>query len=483
MEQLKPALMITGLLLSLLSALMLIPAFIDLGTNNTNSGAFFEASFVNLIFGLCLYFVNRQKDLTQLSIKQVFIITGFTWLGMSFFAALPFVLSDKNYSLVDALFESISGITTTGATVFPDLQSHSKGLLLWRGILNWIGGIGIVVLGIVVLPFLKIGGMGLFRSESSDKMDKILPKTKQIAISIFVCYVSLNIIFAVAFNLAGMNWLDAIVHSFAGIATGGFSNYDASIGHFNSVTIEAIAIASMTIGALPFLLFVQLFLFGKFSLFKDSQVSWFLAIQLGTILIISWYLYVFSDFEFLVALRQAAFSITTIITTTGWATADFATWGPFPITLMFMILFIGGCSGSTAGSLKVFRIQVLFQMAKTHLYKLIQPHGVFNIYLNKRTVSEGNVSEIMGFTLLYTFSFMLIAVALAFAGLDFLSAMSGSIAMLANVGPGLSPLIGPVSNYVALSDLAKLICSFAMLLGRLEVYALLILLTPRFWRN
>ncbi|MFN5351879.1 MAG: TrkH family potassium uptake protein [Alphaproteobacteria bacterium] len=480
---LMPALMIVGLLLTIMGGIMLVPALIDFGTNAENSGAFFEASFITIILGLSFYLINRNGEETKnLSIKQVFIITGVIWVGISLSGALPFMLSDKKYSFYDAFFESVSGLTTTGATVFTGLQDHSKGILLWRAILNWVGGIGIVVLGMIVLPFLKVGGMQLFRSESSDKSEKFFPKTKQITISILICYLSLNLACAFFYHLAGMTWFDAITSSFSTVSTGGFANYDNSYAHFNNLYIELIAIVFMNLGSLPFLLYVQLVMFGKLNLFKDSQVLTFFSIQIFVILLVSSYLYIEKDFEFLVALRQVSFSVVSIMSTTGFATGDFSLWGPFVITLFFMLCFVGGCSGSTAGALKIFRVQVLFQMAKTHLYQLMQPHGIFKISLNKKSLKTEEVSSIMGFVLLYSFCFIVIAIALSFTNIDFLTAITASASMLANFGPSLEISTGPLGNYSQVSDFAKFICSVAMLLGRLEIYALLVLITPRFWR-
>jgi len=354
---------------------------------------------------------------------------------------------------------------------------------LWRALLQWLGGIGIIVTAVAVLPMLQVGGMQIFRLESSDTSDKVLPRAAQTSTAIGSIYLGLTLVCALGYWLAGMSGFDAIAHAMTTIATGGFSTSDLSIGVFDSWTIDTIAIAFMICGSLPFVLYLQAARGRPESLWRDSQVRWFLAIVIGAVSIISLSLYLSQELGLGVSIRAAAFNSVSVITGTGYATAAFDTWGSFPLIIFFVMMFIGGCAGSTTCGIKVFRFQVLYAIASMQIKRLLQPHGVFIPHYNRNPVTEEIALSVLGFVFFYILVFILLALGLSALGLDFLTSLSGAATAISNVGPGLGPTIGPVGTFADLPDAAKWMLSAGMLLGRLELFTVLVILTPAFWRN
>ena len=409
-------------------------------------------------------------------------MTNSAWISIALFGSLPFLLSDIEMSFIDAFFESTSGITTTGATVIENLEAKSHGILIWRALLQWLGGVGIIVMALAVLPMLSIGGMQLFKTESYETPDKVVPKAASFAAGISIVYITLTVIWALMLWGAGMPIFDSIAHAMTTLATGGYSTKSESLAAFDSSTIEIIIIFGMLVGSLPFVHYLTLSKNGLKNLIKDDQVKLFLTLVLFVVLIISLYLS-FNNLPFLDALRLASFNVVSIITGTGFGTSDFNNWGGFPTTILLILMFVGGCAGSTTCGLRMARIQVLIANAKAQVSKLIRPHAVVVSYYNQKPIPENVAESVMGFFFLYILSFAVIASLLGGLGLDLITAISGAASAIGNVGPGLGDIIGPSGSYQSIPDLGKIILCAGMILGRLEIFAILVMFSPLFWKN
>ncbi|MDE0815432.1 MAG: TrkH family potassium uptake protein [Alphaproteobacteria bacterium] len=468
--------------MSTLAVAMCLPAIFDLIIGNPNWQVFLLAAALTLFIGIMLVLMTRD-NVRKISIRQAFVLTTVVWVVIPSFAALPLAFADLQLSYTDAFFEAMSGLTTTGSTVMLGLDSTPPGILLWRALLQWLGGIGIIAMAIVILPLLQVGGMQLFRMESSDTSDKVMPRTTQIVTYISVLYVALTVLCAVLYWAGGMSGFDAVTHAMTTIATGGFSTHDASVGYFNSPAIDATATMFMLIGGMPFVLYLQALRGAPLRLIRDSQVRWFLATVV--IAVLSMWFYLVGDLEGQVFKNffRVAFNVVSVITGTGYSTEDYSAWGPFAVSVLFFLMFVGGCAGSTTCGIKIFRFQVLCATAKNQMYRLLQPHGVFIPYYNRRPIPETVTESVMGFFFLYALAFAVIAMGLGLLGLDFLTAASGAATAISNVGPGLGPRIGPAGTFATLPDAAKWLLSFGMLLGRLELFTVLVLLVPSFWRK
>ncbi|MFT5539389.1 MAG: trk system potassium uptake protein TrkH [Alphaproteobacteria bacterium] len=478
----RPIFFVIGILLVTLGAGMGVPTLTDLISGQSDWRVFAGAAGTCMFIGVTLILTMRTEKM-RLGVRQAFLLTTLSWLVIALFGALPFALADLNLSYTDAVFEAMSGITTTGATVITGLQNAPPGILIWRAILQWLGGIGIIVMAVSILPMLQVGGMQLFRMESSDKSEKALPRVAQVVAIIGAIYVGLTVLCALSYWIAGMPSFDAIAHAMTTVATGGFSTADTSVGSFNSPAIEWIAVVFMLSGALPFVLYIQAVRGNLMPLLRDSQVRTFLGIIFTMIvLLVTWQ--VAMDREALgPAIRLVTFNLISVMTGTGYATSDFSLWGEFAMTMFFFAMFVGGCAGSTTCGLKVFRFQVLYASTVAQAGKLLQPHGVFIPHFNKKPIPEAVSESVLSFFFLYVLAFGALAVGLGAMGLDFVTAISGAASSIANVGPGLGPVIGPAGTYASLPDPAKWLLSFGMLLGRLELFTVLILFTPAFWRN
>lgn len=461
---------------------MFVPAAADLAVGNQEWQVFATGAALTLFIGVMLV-LTTHSDVRNLSLRQAFILTTLSWVLMPAVAALPFVFADLGLSYTDAFFEAMSGLTTTGSTVITGLDQTKPGILLWRALLQWLGGIGIIAMAISILPLLQVGGMQLFRMESSDTSDKVMPRAAQIVTAIAVIYVGLTLLCALIYWLFDMSGFDAMAHAMTTIATGGFSTHDASLGFFGDARIDLTATCFMLIGSLPFVLYLQAIRGRPGGLFRDSQSRWFLVIVAFAVGAVTFWLLRFEHNDVPAALQLAAFNVVSVITGTGYSTVDFSAWGSFPLALMFFLMFVGGCAGSTTCGVKVFRFQVLYATTRCQMRRLLQPHGVFIPYYNKRPIPEEVGTSVMGFFFLYVVAFGFIAVGLGMLGLDFLTAASGAATAISNVGPGLGPVIGPSSTFANLPDAAKWLLSLGMLLGRLELFTVLVLLLPSFWRN
>ncbi len=482
MLDLRPVGYVIGLLIAALGATMFFPMLIDIAEGSTNWAAFLEAAIITITIGglIALACANGVKD--HLSIQQTFLLTTGVWVALPLFGAIPFATGATDAGLVDAIFEAMSGLTTTGSTVFSKLEELPKGLLFWRGLLQWFGGIGIIVVAMVFLPELRVGGMQIFRSEGFDTFGKILPRATEISSRISVVYFCLTIACAFTYVGFGMSPFDGAIHAMTTVATGGFSNYDASFATFGP-GVEYAAALFMLLAALPFVRYVQLIGGTAKPLFQDPQVRTFFLTVFFVVFLMALWQWNNATGSAETSFRKSLFNVVSILTGTGYASDDYTQWGSFPIAIFFFIGLIGGCAGSTACSIKVFRYQLLFSSIKSQVRRIHSPHGIFTPRYAGRRVGEDVLSSVMAFFVLFFVSLGVIAVLLATTGLDFVTSVSGAAAAIANIGPGLGPIIGPAGNFAPLSDTAKWILIAAMLIGRLELMAVYVLFTLKFWRG
>ena len=468
-----------GILQIILGIFMLIPIIAQIFYKEVDS-SFFGASIITIIFGT-LFFLSNLDHGKKLNLQQAFLLTALSWLSIAIFGSLPFILSNINFSFTNAFFESMSGITTTGSTIISNLESMPKGILLWRALLQWLGGIGIIVMAITLMPIMNVGGMQLFKISSNDTSEKILPKSKEIALRLIYIYSILTLLCAFSYKFLGMGVFDSLTHSMTTIATGGFSNYNDSIGFFNSFSIEISAMIFIILGSIPFIAYIKFLNGNKKIFFSDIQIKTFLKIILLSIIVLSFYL-VLNDTDNL-NFRSILFNVISILTGTGYVNAQYDNWGGFPLALFIGLMFIGGCAGSTTCGVKIFRIQILYSFIKNQIKKIIYPKGVFILKYNQNPVDNKFIASIISFIYMYFIIFFIITALLSLSGLDFITSISGAATSISNVGPGLGPIIGPNGDFSSLPDISKWILSFGMILGRLELFAILVLFLPSFWKN
>jgi trk system potassium uptake protein TrkH len=473
-----------GTFLSGIAVLMLLPALADYVTGERNWTAFVAAMAISGGAGGAMILAFRTSRKPVIGRREGFLLTALTWVVVCAFSALPFVLSDRHLSYTDAFFEAMSGLTTTGSTVIVGLDNVSHGILLWRALLNWIGGIGIIVLAVMMLPYLRVGGMQLFRIESSDKSDKIRARASEVTWEIFSVYAVLTLLCAIALTVAGMPLFDAVCHAMAALATGGFSTKSASIGYFHNPAIEWVSAFFMFVGGMTFTLMARAVWHGDWrSLLRDAQTRWYvIVILLASAALVLWQVAI-NGRDGISALRSSVFHVVSIATTTGFVSENYSIWGTFPATLFMLLLFLGGCSGSTAGAIKVFRYCILGSFAKWQMRSLVHQHRVLLPTYNGIPVTDDIVRSVISFVVLYVLAFALLGLAVAAFNIDIVTAFSGVAQALGNVGPGLGPIIGPDGNYSSLPDGAKWLLAIAMMMGRLELMTVLILFTPTFWRG
>ena len=479
MSNYKTVFFTLGILQLILGIFMLIPIFVQFFFNEIDS-SFFGASIITIIFGTLFFLSNLDHD-KKLNLQQAFLLTALSWLSIAIFGSLPLIFSEVNFSFTNAFFESMSGITTTGSTIIPNLEEMPKAILLWRAILQWLGGIGIIVMAITLMPIMNVGGMQLFKISNSDSSEKILPKSKEIALRLIYIYSGLTTLCAISYKILGMNTFDSITHSMTTIATGGFSNYNESIGFFNSFTIEISAMIFIILGSLPFIAYIKFLNGNRRIFFSDIQIRTFLKIILISILILSIYLFLDKSSE--LNFRTVLFNVISILTGTGYVNAQFDNWGGFPLIIFIGLMFIGGCAGSTTCGIKIFRFQILYSFVLNQLKKIIYPKGIFVLKYNQSPVDDKFTASIISFIYMYLVIFFAITALLSLTGLDFITSISGAATSISNVGPGLGSTIGPNGNFSSLPDISKWILSFGMILGRLELFAILVLFLPSFWRN
>ncbi|CAH8229996.1 Trk system potassium uptake protein TrkI [Vibrio aestuarianus] len=481
MLNLRPILFVIGLVLSKLALFMYVPTLVAFFTGTGGFLDFAQAVIITHVAAFICLSLGRTSHF-KLSVRDMFLITSLVWTIASAFAALPFVFIN-HISFTDAYFETMSGITTTGSTVLSGLDNMAPSILLWRSILQWLGGVGFIVMAVAVLPMLNVGGMKLFQTESSDWSDKSSPRAKTVAKNIVVVYLVLTLLCLIGYMLTGMTFFEAINHSFTTLSTGGYSTSDGSMNHFSNGA-HWVATLFMFLGGLPFLLFVTALRKRKpQALYKDAQVRGFTYLFLVSSLIITVWLIVRDGYNWLDALRVSMFNIISVVTTTGFGLEDFTAWGALPTTLFAFLMMAGACSGSTSGGIKVFRFQIAMTLLNKQMMKLIHPSGVFVQRYNQRPVNDDIVRSVVAFGITFFITIIAIAGCLSAMGLDPITSISGSITAVANVGPGMGSVIGPTGNFAPLPDAAKWVLSFGMLMGRLEILTILVLFFPAFWRR
>ena len=481
MSNYKTVFFTLGILQIILGISMLIPILTQIIYSELDS-SFIGAAIISIIFGVLFFLSNLNHD-KKLNLQQAFLLTALSWLTIAIFGSLPFIFSNLELSITDSFFESMSGITTTGSTIISNLQEAPKSILLWRAMLQWLGGIGIIVMAITLMPIMNVGGMQLFKISSNDSSEKLLPKSKEVALRLIYVYLTLTTFCALTYRIFGMSIFDSITHSMTTIATGGFSNYNESIGHFNSLSIEISSMIFIILGSLPFIAYIKFLNGDKKIFFLDTQIKSFIKIIIFSVILLSLYmLFYTSNFSF-INLRPIFFNVISILTGTGYVTGEFDVWGSFPLVFFLMLMFIGGCAGSTTCGIKIFRIQILYVFVVNQLKKIIYPKGIFLIKYDKNTIDDKFMASIISFIFLYLVIFFLITAFLTLSGLDFVTSISGAATSISNVGPGLGSTIGPSGNFANLPEVSKWILTLGMILGRLELFAILVLFLPSFWRN
>ncbi|KAA0679745.1 TrkH family potassium uptake protein [Roseomonas genomospecies 6] len=478
----RPVFYIIGALLSVLAVAMLVPMTVDLAVGNPDWMVFAIAFALTLFFGVQFMLANRM-DWMSLNLRQAFLLTALAWIIVCAFAAVPFMVSQIKLSAADAYFEAMSALTTTGSTVISGLDRLPPGLLLWRSLLQWLGGIGIIGMAIAILPFLRVGGMQLFRSESSDRSDKVTPRASDLAIAVGWIYLSLTAVCTVTLAYAGMTWFDAVNHAMTAVSTGGFSTRDASVAAWNSPAIEWILVVFMMLGGMPFVRFISLAQGRAASFWRDTQIRWYVGFLAAVSFGLSAWLTLTRDMPWDEAIRHSTFNVVSVVTTTGYASIDYERWGPMASVTFFILTFVGGCTGSTSGGLKIFRFEILFIVLRSLQRRLYSPSLVIPLSYNDKPVSAEIMVSVMSFGFVYLTTVFILAFVLAFLGVDLVSALSGAATAVSNVGPGLGPVIGPVGNFATLPEAAKWALSIGMLLGRLEFFTVLVVLSPSFWRR
>ena len=478
----KTVFFLIGVLLIVLGLSMLAPYSMQV-IYKENSHSFISSSFVTIFIGILCILANLEKDL-KLNLRQTFLFSTLAWVTVAIFGSLPFVLSKQEFSFSDAFFESMSGITTTGATIISDLDNSPKSILLWRAIMQWLGGIGIVVMAITILPLLKVGGMQLFKMEGPDSTEKILPRTIEVATIIISTYIVLTFLCGFFYWVFGMTVFDSVSHSMTTIATGGFSTHNDSIGFFKNPNIEIVASVFIILGSIPFISYLKFARGNKKIFYTDVQIKGLIYLLIISIIIMFMYL-LFINYEsnLFDKIRISSFNVISILSGTGYVTDDFGLWGKFSLIFFLLLMFIGGCAGSTACGIKIFRLQMLLIFLKNQIKKLMSPNSVIITKYNNQKISDDFINSVIIFIFTFLFIFLIIAMLLSISGLDFITSISGAASSISNVGPGLGEVIGPNGNYKNIPELSKWILSAGMLLGRLELFAVLVLFFPSFWRN
>ncbi len=460
---------------------MVFPMLADIYFGYDDWMVFFSCFIITAFFGGALVLSNMGHEF-NINTRQAFLLTNSVWFSLALFGSLPFWLSSLDMSFTDSFFESMSGITTTGSTVITGLDYAPKGILLWRAILQWLGGIGIIIMAMSILPFLKVGGMQIFKAELSED-EKALPRTASLATSIAIIYIFLTGLCAILYMMTGLEIFDAIAHALTTISTGGFSTFDSSFSHYTTLGPEIICITFMIIGGMPFVLYLKTIKGSWSALIKDAQVKWFIYIIIISTIALTVFLYTEQNMSIYEALRRSLFNIVSVMTGTGYGSGDFNAWGGFSVSMFFFLMVVGACAGSTSCGIKIFRFQVLYSVTKAQISSLLHPNGVFIPHYNGKPLPKDVPSSVMGFFFIFALGFAFIAISLSFVGLDFITAMSGAATSISNVGPGLGDIIGPTGTFKPLPDSAKWILCIGMFLGRLELFTILVMLSPRFWKH
>jgi len=481
MSNYKTVFFTLGILQIILGIFMIIPIITQVIYGEFDS-SFVIALIITFIFGILFLISNLDHD-KKINLQQAFLLTSLSWISVAIFGSLPFFFSKLDLSFTDSFFESMSGITTTGSTIITNLELAPKSILIWRALLQWLGGIGIIIMAITLMPIMNVGGMLLFKVLNNDSASEVLPSSKEISIKLIFIYLSLTLLCGASYKFFGMNVFDSLTHSMTTIATGGFSNYNDSIGFFNSAKIETIAIIFIILGSVPFISYIKFIAGNKKIFLTDSQINTFIKLIVISIVILYLFL-IFKNGNFSFSyLRSITFNVVSILTGTGYVTKEFDQWGSFPLFYFLILMFIGGCAGSTACGIKIFRVQILYRFILNQIKKVVYPRGIFIIKYQNNNVNDKFLASIISFIYLYIIIFFILTALLSLTGLDFITSISGAATSISNVGPGLGSIIGPNGNFSQLPENSKWILSLGMILGRLELFAILTLFLPSFWKK
>lgn len=479
----RPVLWGVGLLLAAFAPMMALPGLADWLAGNRDWQVYLASSAFCLFAGLVCALANLSQRTRAFSARQVVLLAVVGWVALTVAGAVPLAFGHPHLSIADSVFEAAAGITATGATVLRRLDGAAPGLLLWRALLQWMGGIGVLTIGVAVLPQLNVGGMQLYRFETARLDDRLAPRALRMLAGILAVYVGLTAILGVLLWVAGMEWFPALLHAMSTISCGGFSTSDTSVGHWHNPGIDWVILIGMLLGGAPFVVHWQIVRRQWRQVGRNSQFQAYLAAIVLASLAIALWLVLRQNAKPLPALRHSLFAVTSVMTGTGYATLDWSRWTGFPLALLFLLTFIGGCAGSTAGGIKIFRVQVLFANARLQFRRILHPHAVLVPRFEGQTVSEAAAESVLGFLFVYIFSFALLAMALALVGLGFTEALGAAASALANLGPAISPDLGPLAGFGPLPDAAKWLLAAAMLFGRLELFLLLALFSKHFWQD
>jgi trk system potassium uptake protein len=481
MPDLRPVAHIIGLMLMVLGLMMLIPMAVALLGSGRGWAAFLQSAAITSLAGAFLALSTANALSSGMTLRQSFLLTTLTWVVLPAFGALPFFIGPGGERVIDGLFESMSGMTTTGTTIMVGLDEKPASLLLWRSILQWLGGLGIVIVALVFLPVMKVGGMQYFRAEGFDTLGKILPRVRDISVMLIEVYLALSVATAVAYVIAGMSGFDAINHALTTIATGGYSTRDSSFAEY-PVATQYVAVAAMWLAGLPFIRYIQLVNGEAKPIFRDIQIRAYFRWTLYAIALIVVYRLLTQSGDAELVLRESAFNLVSLFSGTGYGSADVSAWGDFPLLVVIVAGFIGACTASTGCSIKVFRYLVLFEAIKVQLRELVHPSRVAPIHLQGRRVEGEVVTSVVVLFTAFVLGFGLLAVALSLTGLEMRTAITAAWTSICNIGPVFGPEVGATGAVRGFPDSAKWLMMLAMLMGRLEMVAVLVLLLPRFWR-
>ena len=478
----RPVGYVIGLLVATLGGMMLFPMALDWSAGDPNWMAFLESAVVCLAFGSMLAMACANRAGRGLTLQQSFLLTTGVWVALPVFGALPFVIGAPDASATDAIFEAVSGMTTTGTTAFSGLDALPMGTNLWRGILQWLGGLGIVIVAMIFLPVMKVGGMQFFRSEGFDTLGKILPRALDISSALIQVYVVLTVACAATYFALGMNGFEAVVHALSTVSTGGFSSSDQSFGLFIGAP-EYAASLFMLLASLPFIRFVQLMQGQVAPIWRDRQVRAYLRWNVYAIAAVLAYEVFDRGAPFWPTLRESTFNIISTFSGTGYASVDLASWGPFPFVVLIVVGLIGGCTSSTGCSVKVFRYLVLIEAVKAKVRQLHSPSAVIDVRYGGEKLSLDIINSVIVFFTMFILTLGFLAVGLSLAGLEAQTAVTAAWTAVANVGPVFGPEVGPTGAVDGFPEIAKWMMIAGMLLGRLELLSVYVLFLARFWRN
>lgn len=471
---------ILGILLSSEAAAMLPSLALAAVDQSSDLAAFISGIAITGAIGTALIMVKPNN--VQVGYKEGFLIAALGWGLLAVFGAIPFLLSGATPTFVDALFETMSGFTTTGASVIADVEALPRGILFWRSLTHWLGGIGVIVLTLALIPSLNIAGFQMFKAEvSGPTKSKVLPRVAQTSRQLYKVYLGFTAALVLLLKAAGLSWFDSFIHAFGTVATGGFSSQNASVGAYQSLPVELIIVFFMLLCGINFNLHYSVIKGERLGYFKDSETRTYFGVVLFAILLIAVNLINFNGYNLGTAVRQSLFQAASIITGTGYATADFDKWPDFSRCILITLMFVGACAGSTSGGIKVIRFMILFKSAANQLLKLVHPQAVIPVRVGGRVVQAEVVQTVQNFFVLFLIIFGAVTVFLTSLGIDLISAATAAVAALSNVGPGLG-LVGPTTTFADLPAIAKLVLAFCMLIGRLELYTVLVVLSIKFWR-